>query len=345
MYHNEDGSTPWTKGNLGAELFGIALDDDDSPNIYVLPTVAYPNVNSSPQEVWKLDGVTGEKSVFASLPTASGTSSYDKQLGLGQIAYHRGFKKFYVTSFADGKIYCLDKNGIVVNSYDPFNDYVDAPGFVDKTERIWAVQVRYGEDRLYFGTWPNENSYPPGHPSRVDAKVISIALDGATGDFVEGTENDEVVLSQSPFGMPISDIAFSAAGDMLIAERTMNNVVQTGAHLSDVFRFNRDPGALDPLEWVLNPVQYEVGEFGNGLNSAGGVDFSDCPEEDECTPEDYAFFTADAIVFQEGNVLYGMQITPASGGGPGDSYAIDFDRDVALVDKSTYYVIFGSCLQ
>jgi hypothetical protein len=335
MYHNEDG-TPWTRDNLGSEVFGLALDDEPQPNIYVLPTTSY-NLypQTAPQEVWKLDGTTGAKTVLATITTGNGNGSLfpNKKLGLGQIAYHRTHKQLYVTSFADGWIYRLDLSGNVLSTFDPllggagsvFDPAVDTTGPIGYSDRIWAVQVRYGESRLYYGTFNSPSSYND---------VWSVKLD-ASGNFMPGSEQHEVSLSVTDsYKMPISDIAFSAAGDMLVAERTTTSVLNTGAHQSKAYRFNRN---LVTNLWELNPVQYEVGGYGNGFNSAGGVDFADCVEEDQCNPENLTFVTSDAISFQSGNYLYGVQILPATGGGTADSYAVDFDGNTITCceDKTT----------
>jgi hypothetical protein len=65
-----------------------------------LPTTIYPTQNSAPQEVWKVDGTTGEKTVLATIFTGNNHSNPfpSKNLGLGQIAHHRTHKQLYVTS-------------------------------------------------------------------------------------------------------------------------------------------------------------------------------------------------------------------------------------------------------
>ena len=328
MYHNEDGA-PWNLANMGSEVFGLALDDEAAPNIYVLPTTVYGG-SSAPQKVLKIDGTTGAKSELADL------SFPGKNLGLGQIAYHRTHKQFYVTSFANGVIYRLDFNGNLLSTFDPFITYgtglhpLDGlDGAVNVDERIWAVQVNYGESRLYFGTWKNEGT--PFSTYTTSNEVWSVDLD-ASGEFV-GTEQLAVDMGVTDTkNMPISDIAFSAHGDMLVAERSMFEANNVATHKSKAYRFTQNlPG--DP--WMYNSVnQYLIGEYSTGFNSAGGVDFSDCLEVDECNPYDLVFVTSDAIRLSGGQALYGLQITPAAGGGPADSWAVDFDGDLVGQDKT-----------
>src|SRR5262249_28389426 len=87
MFHNEFPITAntWSAANLG-QVFGITLDKNSPPNIYVTATTtygsdnpAYQNANTFPLPsspfgpggggaVYKLDGTTGAISVFATLP-------------------------------------------------------------------------------------------------------------------------------------------------------------------------------------------------------------------------------------------------------------------------------------
>lgn len=339
MYHNEDGAMPWTLDNWGAEVFGLALDDESPPNIYVLPTTVYAFASVvAPQQVWRIDGITGDKTVLATLHTGNDPSHpfANKNLGLGQIAYHRSFKQLYVTSFADGWIYRLGLDGTILSTfdpllggigslYDPTADTVGGP--VSTSDRIWGVQVRYGENRLYYGTWRNDVA-----PYVNTNSVWSVALN-STGDFVTNSERLEVDMSITDTkNMPISDIAFSALGDMLVAERTQFTPTSRSAHLSKTYRFNRN---MITGEWELNPIQYQVGAIANGFNSAGGVDISDCVQPNPCNPFNLTLVTADAVTFRSNPqyFLYGMQILPASGGGTADSWGVDFDNELLSQDK------------
>eukprot|EP00566_Odontella_aurita_P009349 CAMPEP_0113591636 /NCGR_PEP_ID=MMETSP0015_2-20120614/37379_1 /TAXON_ID=2838 /ORGANISM="Odontella" /LENGTH=510 /DNA_ID=CAMNT_0000498039 /DNA_START=111 /DNA_END=1644 /DNA_ORIENTATION=+ /assembly_acc=CAM_ASM_000160 len=246
MYHGED-HYPWTKANLRSEIFGLALDDQNPVNIFVLPTTVYGPRGDAPQEVWKINGSNGTKTVLATLPTGNDPANpfADKNFGLGQVAYHRTYKQLYVTSFSDGWIYRLDADtGNVLSTFDPllggtgslYDPATDTGKVIDVSDRIWAVQVRY--------EYLNE-------------------------------------------------------------------------------------------EWELNPVQYEVGIIANGKNSAGGVDFSDCVEGNECHPTNYTYVTTDAIqCCSPPNNIYGLSIIPAMGGDQSVSYGIDFDGDTITQDKT-----------
>lgn len=111
---------------MGSEVFGLALDDAQAPTIYVLPTMIFNHFTSIaqniPQEVWKLDGTIGEKTVLNILYTGNDSTNphTDKNIGLGQISYHRRTKNLYGMSFVDGWIYRLDAaTGTVLSTFDP----------------------------------------------------------------------------------------------------------------------------------------------------------------------------------------------------------------------------------
>jgi len=306
----------------------------------VLPTTVYGPRGDAPQEVWKINGSNGTKTVLATLPTGNDPANpfADKNFGLGQVAYHRTYKQLYVTSFSDGWIYRLDADtGNVLSTFDPllggtgslYDPATDTGKVIDVSDRIWAVQVRYGESKLYYGTWPN-NSVNWDNGPNIGA-VWSVGLDG-NGDFVPNSEQLEVKMSMSTDRQPISDIAFSSQGDMLVAERTMISLDFPLAHKSNIFRLNKNTSTE---EWELNPVQYEVGIIANGKNSAGGVDFSDCVEGNECHPTNYTYVTTDAIqCCSPPNNIYGLSIIPAMGGDQSVSYGIDFDGDTITQDKT-----------
>lgn len=344
MYHNEL-QVAWTRDNLGAELFGLALDDAQPPNIYVLPTMIYNPFTSvrqnRPQEVWKIDGITGAKTVLATLHTGNDATNRfaDKNVGLGQVAYHRRTKQLYVTSFADGWIYRLDAaTGNVLSTFDPplggvgtaYNAANDTLAPIGFSDRIWGVQVHYQQSRLYYGTWVNFENFC--EDNGMISKLFSVALDATTGDFVAGSERldlDFAVTTPTSVGHPIADIAFSSDGKaMMVGERAVTGDGQ--GFFAGAYRFNDDGVG----GWTSHAKRYEVGSErirGDGRSCQGGVDFSDCATGNPvCNNGDYVMATANGIQSlnpTEGD-LYGLQILPADGGERSDSYAVDFDEDL-----------------
>ena len=150
MYHNEmpnptgNPADEWTHTNLG-QVFGIALDDLAAPNIYVTSTSAYLRSSGS-GHIYRLDGLTGAISVFAILPNSG--------QGLGNIAFDRAHRQFFVTDHEDGKLYRIDRAGVVHQMFDPFLPDDGRPGFAPLGERLWGVGVF--ESRVYFAVWSED---------------------------------------------------------------------------------------------------------------------------------------------------------------------------------------------
>lgn len=325
-YHNELGNAghEWTAENLG-QVFGIAIDDADPPNIYTTATTLYGLFPAGPGgdgAVYRIDGTTGDICTIAQLPNTGPA--------LGNVCYDAESRSLFVSNFEDGLIY-----RVALDSGDPLNpcDVDDAVAvfdhgvdgrpvgahpdtgatltampddpsvdFTPAGRRVWGLQPFEG--RLYYGVWAE--SYPH--------QVWSVALDGA-GGVVPGSAYWEAVQPiGSTIGQPISDIAFSDAGNMFIAERTMNGDYGglhqgggSGAHASRVLKFE---GAH--MSWTLSVEEYNVGALGQQTNSAGGVDV-DCEEN--------VWASGDALHYQSAtghtDLVYGWQWI-AAGGNAGD---------------------------
>lgn len=344
MYHNDNSvANKWTAANLG-QVYGVTLDDAANPNIYVTATTIYGYVTFKPGgtggEVYKLDGTNGNISLFggASLPNTGE--------GLGNICYDRGYnngpKQFFVSNFADGRIYRLSLNGTVLSTFDHATGTItnngnpepnDAVGFAPLGERVWGVQVYKG--RLYYSIWARDQGRQTPPPGK-DNEIWSIALD-ASGNF---TGSPQIEISYTPvnsnlnFSNPVSDIAFSPSGTMFLAEHSQLSDTTPNAHLSRVLEYQFN-GAV----WVPTGRNFSVGNYANNTNSAGGIDV-DCQGD--------VWGTGDALVYDtlkrptvlppdpNGLYVYGLQQTPAAGNTSGSTIA-DFNLPT-YVGLSSYYV-------
>ncbi len=323
IYNNEwpnptdDPADEWTQTNIGL-VFGIALDNDPDPSIYVTSTSVYGVAGTG--RITKIHGTTGAISPFATL-TNTGP-------GLGNIAFNHRNLQFYVTNHEDGMIHRLGIAGNPIDTFDPFGPYNGTPGFVPLDERIWGLQVSPVDGQLYFGTW-SEDAGRPGSANR----VYSVALAG-DGAFV-GSEVLEVTLPDLPsrgYTQPISDISFSAAGKMLIAERGMYGDMSTAPHQARILQYVKVLGV-----WVPG-ASFQVGIFGcpgNSTNSSGGVDHTDCVEADACNPGPLVMVTADVLDCCSAPYnIYGLSIMPDTGGDILNSWAVDMDGDTIDQDKT-----------
>ena len=309
----------WTMDSLGL-IFGITLDSDG--NIYVAATTVY-GPNANPSVIKRIDSVTGEITVFATLPSSGP--------GLGNLNYDCVSQTIYVSNFEDGRIYQLDMTGAIVSTFHhasasvtlgPPSDPAEPDGvFAPLGQRPWAVQSNSG--RLYYSMWV-ENSFG-ADPNR-DNEVWSVAYDkdGVIDPTTDKLEFSLPQIQNSPgASVPVSDISFAQTGWMLVAQRTMAGDNQTSAHQSTTFEYDYQNGT-----WVSQGTTYIVGEL-LPYSAAGGVDH-------DFDPNGYVWMTGDALDFGTPDVVYGLQGTPYGGGGVEVSTLIDLDGDVGGQDKTLY---------
>jgi hypothetical protein len=344
-FHNEFPITAntWNAANLG-QVFGLALDDQTPPNLYVSATTAYGNhpfSASGPGAVFKLNGVSG--AITPLIVTGGGLTGTNTLANtgpaLGDVCHDPVHNQFFVSNFENGEITRHDASGVILSRLDPFAPDGGGAGFAPLGERVWALQVFGG--RLYFSVWLRDEARPgtPWNPSagpsppNLNNSIWSIQLDGITGDFV-GAPLLEIVLPYLPApatrSNPVSDIAFSNSGAMIVGERTMSGDVGIlgVAHLSRDLHYTGGSGS-----WAPSGLDFFIGRditnFGLHINSAGGVDF-DCDEN--------VWSSGDALHFSGGDLIYGLQRVPAAGNtnatATSTSYLIDLDGNTTQTAKT-----------
>ncbi len=314
LYHHPT----WTLDNLG-RIFGLTLDSDG--NIYVAATTVY-GPAQNPSVIKRIDGVTGEITVFATLP--------NNGPAFGNLNYDCVSQTIYVSNFEDGRIYQVDMNGQVVSTYHHGSATVTVgppadPGepdgqFAPLGQRPWAVQSNAG--RLYYSVWVEHQQTTD--PVR-ENEVWSVGYADKTGLIDPTTAKLEFSLPTTggSSSTPVSDISFAQTGWMLVAQRTMSNDMGTSAHQSTTFEYDYQDGV-----WVSLGTTYVVGEL-LPYSAAGGVDHS-------FHPDGYVWMTGDALDFYTPDVVYGLQGTPYGGGGVETSTIIDLDHEVTQQDKTVY---------
>ncbi|MDH3582141.1 MAG: hypothetical protein OEM91_16145, partial [Hyphomicrobiales bacterium] len=241
-------------GEIG-QVFGLAMDDASPRNIYATATpvhglqIVLPDADGDgrperlklgqpgaqwmdgqfgiakgggPGSVWKIDGATGEVSLFANIGSAGAPAGGS---GLGNIAYDGKHKQFYVSDLATGLIHRLDMTGNDLGTFDhgvagrPANalDAVaddpanklditspafdsedpDSWGFTDTRRRVWGLAYHGG--RLYYAVADGPQIWSVG-----------IAEDGSFA----GDPRWELDVAAGSKRHPVSDIAF-AKGEMI----------------------------------------------------------------------------------------------------------------------------------
>ena len=342
FYHNEFAAPDdvWDEANLGP-LFGLALGSQDgAPDIYAT-TVAHHALDGWPcsdaqpcpdgARVHRISGSTG--AITRNLPPTPGGTINRAGLvelpgsyGLGNVSYSSDHDLLYVTNFEDGKIYRLDPNAsvgsIVLDAFDPFTADVSGAEPAPYHERVFGVQVYNG--RVYYGTWEDQH---------LQGQVWSTQLD-AGGGFVVDTEQLELTLPPSPLtsmDLPISDIAFSADGDMLVAERMMSGGTTSFDFVTGVYEYTWDASIAG---WVPGG-SFPVGPTIDSRNGNGGVDY-DCQEQWDGNHQGaHAYATGDYLLPDDMYSAYGVQIFDDDGGDMWNSYQVDIE---GLHDDDMTYV-------
>ena len=298
----------WTSSVLG-EVFGIAIDENY--NIYLSATIAYETIGIPPISfgagggggIYKIDASTGNVSTFASLPNPSG-------VGLGNICYDKSLSQFFVTNFEDGKIYRLSNTSNILSTFDPFSPDDPTTSCAPQGERIWGIGTY--NNKLYFGLCNNDLYYKGSGLN----EIYSVDLD-ASGAIISAPYL-EITLPVFPgenSSSPVSDIAFSNDGKMLVAERglgvcdTLAYQFSGGVHKSRVLEY-----VLVGSDWTLSQ-EFFIGNYGQNRNSSGGVDYgyddfltNAPPPIPEC--DNYVWATGDALRLDTQSI-YGIAGIPA----------------------------------
>ena len=322
-YHNAD----WVYGTVDATgkktdklgtIFGLC--QDKYGNIYVTAFSGYnsimnPGCNNNynglgpkglmpygfggPGAVYKIDGLTGGVTLFATLPQQDNlpmfkagdntcktfTDNYGRSFliswvdlnittgpGLGNITYDKDHNQFFVTNFEDGKIYRLSSSGTILNSFDPMNPDDGLAGFAPIGERLWGIG--YSNNKVYYSVWSQER----GTANKNSIRSVGLL---SSGNFNITSDNLEFeVEHQSGYtGQnggdgtawvmdPISDIEFSSNGNILIVEKSMVTDISERGHTGRGMEYSKATGS-----WALNHT-YFVGGYFNQTNSAGGIDYA-----------------------------------------------------------------------
>ena len=307
------------------QVFGIALDDRTlpgsdiaAPNIYLTATSAYGlhivspdsdgdglperlkqggadakwmdglfglDKSGGPGSVWKVDGVTGEVSLFADLKLNGAANSGP---GLGNIVFDAANRQFFVSDRDTGLIHRLDMSGQELGVFDHGVDGraahdleavrhdpddradITSPDFRSDDpatwgsaalqRRIWGLAVHRG--RLYYAVAEGPQIWS-----------VEVANGGGFGEV-----RWELDLPADIEPYEISDIAFTARGRMVLAQRGQ----PTGAYdflkpiKSDAarvlrFRLETPANPATKSRWIADADEFAVGQTGDFRNSEGGL--------------------------------------------------------------------------
>ncbi len=299
------------------QVFGVALDDANPPNIYLAATSAFglnlvgrgrngqperrkkggPGVGwmkaqfgldlqGGPGAIYKVDGRTGTVTLFANV-TLDGVPN--PAAGLGNLAYDAVHRQLFVSDLYTGMIHRFDLAGHDLGHYDHgiaaraaaklapvafdpkhrpniaserFDSEKPASwGFAPAARRVWALAAHDG--RLYYSV-------------AAGPQIWSVGI-AADGSFANDPRWELDVPAQAG-SLPVSDLAFSQAGAMILAQRA----TIAGAYDYSAFTQAGDPRVLrawlkgpndppSPGRWKPALEEYAVGFAGEYRNTNGGV--------------------------------------------------------------------------
>src|SRR5262249_31375865 len=164
--------------------------------------------------VYKINGTTFTISPFTSLAGVGGAS-------LGNICYDKANDQFFISELDGGTIRCVNNVGTQVASFDhgttgranqslsAINDTSGPGALTNPGRRVFGLQVYQG--RLYYAVWDNTGN-AIWSVGVVSGNFVSLGANGPKPE-INGS------ILQSALDTPITDIAFSQTGKMLLAER------------------------------------------------------------------------------------------------------------------------------
>ncbi|MCP4936026.1 MAG: hypothetical protein GY927_17940 [bacterium] len=301
------------------QVFGLSLDNATPPNIYAAATsvhglqIVAPDSDGDgrperikvgqaeakwmagqfgetkgggPGTVWKIDGVSGEITLFADLVTNGQSNSGP---GLGNIAFDPDHQQLFVSDLDTGLVHRLDMSGTDLGSYDhgvngrPNNGLPPVPmdpanrlditnsgfdaedpdswKFAKLERRTWGLA--YHKRRLYYAVAEGPQIWSVG-----------IASDGT---FAEDARQ-ELDVDAAPKNHPVSDIAFTSRGHMILAQRGgiksyFDYSQYQAPRKNKVLRYHLespdDPAT--PSRWLNVPEEYAIGFQAVHRNASGGI--------------------------------------------------------------------------
>jgi hypothetical protein len=306
------------------QVFGVALDDQPAPSIYLAATSAFGlnlvgrgldgmperrkvggpgtgwmkgqfglDLQGGPGSIYKVDGTTGVVGLLANV-MLDGVPNPGP--GLGGLAYDAAHKQLFVADLHTGMIhrFAIGDGSEPGPPYDhgvtgrsaanlapvPFNpgnrpniansrfntENPESWGFAGPERRVWGLAVHAG--RLFYSARNGAAAEGPQIWS------VGIQQDGE----VAADARWELDVPAEPGPYPVSDIAFSQKGAMILAQRAPI------AASYDYSAFTRpgEPRVLrywpkgptdppSPSRWKPVAEEYAIGFPGNYRNTNGGV--------------------------------------------------------------------------
>lgn len=302
------------------QVFGVAVDDGRSlanreraPNIYATATSVFglnlvreesgvlyrarlggadrvwmdgqwgPHPDAGPGSIWKINGRTGEVSLFANVTLDGKTNTGP---ALGNITFDATRRVLFVSDLQTGMIHSLSLEGREIAvfdhgtnarqranlspvGYDPAGrveitsldfDAGDPEtwGFADTARQVWGLAVKGG--RLFYSV-----SDGP--------EIWSVRLND-NGSF--GTDSRVEITVSAPSAAPVSKIAFGNDGTLYLSQRgeitaSYDHQVLMASRDAAVLRYKQRKLSTGEVIWHPLPDEYAIGFEMGHRNTNGGL--------------------------------------------------------------------------
>lgn len=234
-----------------------------------------------PGSIWKIDGLTGEVSLFTTIDGNSGP-------GIGDVSFEKAHRQFFASDLDTGLIHRIAADGTLVDTFDhgvagrparsldPVADDgavmdiqgaafdsedPDTWGFTQDERSVWGVAAHGG--RVYYAVGEK-------------AEIWSVGLTN-DGSFAADARWELTVDAEED--LPVTDIAFDNKGFMYLAQRGETENRYDYSQFADsgdgeVLRYWRespDDPATESI-WAPVPQEYAIGFPQGHRQSAGGID-------------------------------------------------------------------------
>lgn len=303
----------WHINSIG-NVFGIAIDYEG--NAYAAASanygsgylgsnalIQYGNIGGGANDlgaagtIYKMDNITGQASVFCQLPqnafnfahqTCEGPSpDINRTTGpaLGNIVYDEINNQMFAANWEDGRIYRIDMNGSILDSYDPGildNNNVGMPG-IDNDLIPYGLDIDDDASRLFFGTLYNGTTLYSIDLNNNGSFAGTINNSSGNSSLtIDNYVNNEVLhfsfaslIPASDF-QSISDLEFLPNGNFMVGLRRgcNNNFATSYNHHATSYMLSESSGIYNTLISQI-PISYDsnlpfAGAF-DGDDQYGGV--------------------------------------------------------------------------
>ncbi len=293
------------------QVFGVALDNANPPNIYVTATSVHglqivipdnngdgipervqtgqpgatfmegqfgTNLGGGPGSIYRIDGQTGEVTLFADIKLGGVPNSGP---GLGNIAFDPAHFQFFVSDLDTGVIHRLDMAGNELGTYDHGVQGRPAAGLpavpMDPGARMDITNPAFNAaDPTTWGLAASERRV--WGLAYFGGRLYYAVADGpqiwsvAIGADGAPTGDVRIEVETVPGGFPVSDMLFTPSGRMILAQR--GGILGSFDYTQyHTPRFSRVLRYRRDKDgnWVQEPDEYAIGFPVDHKNASGGV--------------------------------------------------------------------------